>query len=879
MSNLNEMNINQSLINTNTNTSNFDLDQKSGWIGNSPSQQPQSKVNLLNCNCPICSGQAQNGNYNLFGQNSLEQTTSLSASPSIVPQQAITQDYQINTVWSGEQWGTNTITYSFYDNDVPNSYYGSEIVSEVSEQVKNNVRAILKDLEAFIDLKFLEVEDTANNYGVIRYQSSSNPSYAYAYYPSNTDFNQGNYQDIAGDIFLNPNEDTSQNSFNSFQGEKGSYGYMTLIHETLHALGLKHPGNYNGSGLGEGPFLSGAEDNTTNTVMTYNYGGSASTAMLYDIKALQYIYGANKSYNAENTVYSFDTVFGFSDGNRYWGSTTKSNKVTLWDSNGVDTLDFSKLAFNNSGYRFDLQDGGIITTQNAYNSTSYDARGENGIYLTSSFGTVIAYNAIIENLINSTSNDYIIANNAANTFSGYSSTKKTGNDIIVGSNNLDTLDLSSYNVANVTQTVSENNLIIDLGTNGSITIQDYYASNSQINILLDNPTTTTTTTTTTNIRQLGFETSNFSNWETIGDAKIETSQFGTNPTDGEYQGLITSGAGSVTDAQIEQDLGLTTGTLDGLSNKNATEGSAFKLKQITVKAGDVLSFDWNFATNEQTPTNTYNDFAFVSISDGNIFKLADTQSNFVNSSSTFREETGYQSFNYQFTQEGTYTIAVGVMDVTDTLDQYSSALLIDNVMLTKSSSNIRQLGFETNNFSNWETIGDAKIETSQFGTNPTDGEYQGLITSGAGSVTDAQIEQDLGLTTGTLDGLSNKNATEGSAFKLKQITVKAGDVLSFDWNFATNEQTPTNTYNDFAFVSISDGNIFKLADTQSNFVNSSSTFREETGYQSFNYQFTQEGTYTIALGVMDVTDTLDQYSSALLIDNVVLTPGNLTVTV
>jgi hypothetical protein len=31
---------------------------------------------------------------------------------------------------------------------------------------------------------------------------------------------------------------------------------MSLIHETFHALGLKHPGNYNGSGSGEGPFLS-----------------------------------------------------------------------------------------------------------------------------------------------------------------------------------------------------------------------------------------------------------------------------------------------------------------------------------------------------------------------------------------------------------------------------------------------------------------------------------------------------------------------------------------------------------------------------------------------------------------------------------------------
>ncbi|MFB2981937.1 Calx-beta domain-containing protein [Microseira sp. BLCC-F43] len=375
-------------------------------------------------------------------------------------------------------WNTSsnggTISYSFLSSAGATSYYGSEIVSPVSEGIKSNVRSILSSLESLINVRFVEVADTATNYGVIRYMFSDGPSYAYAYYPySNTD-------KLSGDVHLNPNYESD--SVNRFSGTPGNHGYMALIHETFHALGLKHPGNYNGSGTGEGPFLSPAQDNTTNTVMSYNFNGSkAITPMAYDIQALQYIYGA-KSNNAANTTYSFSTVHGYTVGGEFKGSTSQI-KQSLWDSGGIDTLDFSGLAAATS-YYFDMNQGGILTTQAAYNGLTYTDRSTGGTYTTSSFGTTLAYNTVIENLINSGGNDRIIANSAANQFLGYSFGTFTGNDIFESTSSSDVLELSGESLSNLTPTVSGTNLNIGLGSNGSLSIQNYYGSSGSMKFLV-----------------------------------------------------------------------------------------------------------------------------------------------------------------------------------------------------------------------------------------------------------------------------------------------------------------------------------------------------------------------------------------------------------
>ena len=406
----------------------------------------------------------------------------------------------IDALWNANHayWNTSAnggvIPYSFYTNG-SGAYTGNETVSEVSSLIKNNVRSILSSIESYINVRFVEVADTATSCGVIRYlysdgRSSANSAaysfYAYGYYPGDG---------IGSDVHLNPNQAAS------FEEGAGSYGYTALLHETLHTLGLKHSGNYNvGGGTTEGPYLSPGDDNLTNTVMTYNngtsdtkYTGSKSvTLMPYDIRALQYLYGARDN-NANSTTYTFKTVYGYAVGNQFFGSTTTELKQSIWDAGGVDTLDFSGLS-TASNYRFDLNPGGILTTQSSYNGSTYydysqDSQPTDGIpqgpqYATSNFGTTIAYGTVIENLINSPGNDDIIANAASNIFKGYTFGTFTGNDVIESGSAADVVELAGYTLSNLTTAVSGSNLTIGLGSSGSIQLQNYYGANGSLKFLV-----------------------------------------------------------------------------------------------------------------------------------------------------------------------------------------------------------------------------------------------------------------------------------------------------------------------------------------------------------------------------------------------------------
>ncbi len=216
--------------------------------------------------------------------------------------------------------------------------------------------------------------------------------------------------------------------------------------------------------------------------------------------------------------------------------------------------------------------------------------------------------------------------------------------------------------------------------------------------------------------------------------------------------------------------------------------------------------------------------------------------------------------------EGTETVNLELQTIPGSFDTFigeNSTATLEISDFDPSSGSGSELSFETGDFTDWTVLGDTNIETTNFGVNPTDGNYQALLTSGYSSVSNLQLEAFLGLNSGELDSLISDNATEGSAIK-GEVTVEAGDTLKFDWNFLTNEGTPTY-YNDFAFVSISDGHLSELADTNSTFNFSNSGFNEETGYGSFSYQFTNSGTFTIAVGVSDAVDGV--VDSALLVDN------------
>ena len=187
-----------------------------------------------------------------------------------------------------------------------------------------------------------------------------------------------------------------------------------------------------------------------------------------------------------------------------------------------------------------------------------------------------------------------------------------------------------------------------------------------------------------------FEASggSFLGWtrSTTSGTVLETAAFGSGPTDGGHQALLISGFGTgavstVATPSVESALGLTAGTLAGVNGGDPFQGS-YIYQDITVSAGDEVFFDWNFLTNEGTPS-IFNDFGFFSVSGPETVAmlLGDTISPMSSSSSAaFSDETGFFTGSYMFSTGGTYRIGFGVMDEGDFMTD--SGLLVDNVRLS-----------------------------------------------------------------------------------------------------------------------------------------------------------------------------------------------------
>lgn len=378
------------------------------------------------------------------------------------------------------KWGTSTLTYSFptsgsfygnYGSGEPSNNFGALNTAQIQA-----AKAAFASYAAVANLTFTQVTESSTTHGDLRVAMSDQPGTAWGYYPSTAA--------SGGDVWMNK----SSGYYNS--PVKGNYAYISFLHEIGHALGLEHPQDNN---------MPSSRDSIEYTVMSYrsyvgaplqNYTnetwGFAQTLMMYDIAAIQHMYGANFTTNAGNSVYTWSPTTGQMSINGVGQGAPGGNRIlmTVWDGGGVDTYDLSNYSSN---VKIDLNPGAWTTTS----SEQLARLTTNGSKVAvGNIANALLYNgdqrSLIENAEGGSGSDTIVGNVAANTLWGNGGADTLiggdGDDLLYGGSGGDRLE-GGNGLDSVSYLEATARVVVDLASpllNGGEASGDSYSSIEQV---------------------------------------------------------------------------------------------------------------------------------------------------------------------------------------------------------------------------------------------------------------------------------------------------------------------------------------------------------------------------------------------------------------